>query len=42
LELLKRAKEKLWPAAPITNSSLMLTLAKMQAAEILEKPHKRR
>lgn len=38
LDLLKKAGERLWPAeSPPTNSTLVLTLAKMQAREILKK-----
>jgi hypothetical protein len=37
LGLLRQAAEKMWPGMPITNSTLLLTLAKLQAQEILAK-----
>jgi uncharacterized protein (DUF1778 family) len=37
LALLKKAAEKLWPGMPISNSTLLLTLARLKAEEILKK-----
>jgi hypothetical protein len=37
LALLRKAAEKLWPGMPITNSTLVLTLARLKAEEILKK-----
>jgi hypothetical protein len=43
LELLKAAGEAMWPQAPVSNSALVLSLAKMKAQEILAgSGHKRR
>jgi hypothetical protein len=39
--MLRKAGEALWPGMPITNSTLLLTLAKMKAEEILKSPRKR-
>jgi uncharacterized protein (DUF1778 family) len=36
LALLRKAAEKLWPGMPITNSTLLLTLARLKAQEIIE------
>jgi hypothetical protein len=36
LALLRKAAEKLWPGMPITNSTLVLTLARLKAQEVLE------
>jgi hypothetical protein len=33
---LKQASDKLWPGAPITNSSIVLGLAKLGAASVLK------
>jgi hypothetical protein len=35
--LLKRAKDKLWPGAPVTRSSYVLALAKLGAETALKK-----
>jgi len=35
LDLLHRAAERLWPSVPITKSTLLLSLAKMKAGEVL-------
>jgi hypothetical protein len=40
LALLRKASEKLWPGMPITNSTLVLTLARMKAQEIVEQKRK--
>lgn len=37
LALLRKAAEKLWPGVPLTNSTLLLTLARMKAEEILKR-----
>jgi len=37
LAILRKAAEKQWPGVPITNSTLLLTLAKTKADEILKK-----
>ncbi len=37
LALLRKACDRLWPGAPVTNSTLLLVLAKQRAEEILEK-----
>ena len=36
LKMLRRAAEVLWPNAPITNSTMVLTLARLKAQEILK------
>jgi len=41
LALLRKAADRLWPGMPITNSTLLLTLARLKAQEILE-PHSRK
>jgi hypothetical protein len=40
LALLRKAAERLWPGMPITNSTLVLTLAKAKAHEVLEQKRK--
>jgi len=35
LALMRKAAEKLWPGMPITNSTLLLTLARLKAQEVL-------
>lgn len=41
LALLRKAAEKLWPGMPITNSTLLVTLARLKAQDIIEgKPKK--
>jgi len=35
LDLLHRAAERRWPGVPLTKSTLLLTLAKLKAEEIL-------
>ena len=37
LAMLKKACETIWPGAPLTNSTLLLALAKQRAEEILKK-----
>ena len=39
--LLRRAADKLWPGAVITNSGIVLGLAKMAASNLLGKTHKK-
>jgi hypothetical protein len=41
LALLRKAADTLWPGMPITNSTLLLTLARLKAEEILKSPRKR-
>jgi hypothetical protein len=41
LKLIRKASEALWPGMPITNSTLLLTLARLKAQEILKNPGKR-
>jgi len=38
--LLKRAADELWPRAILTNSSILLGLAKIHAEEVLGVQHK--
>ena len=41
LDLLHRAAERLWPRMPITKSTLLLSLARLKAEEVLaSKPKK--
>ena len=41
LELLQRAAHRQWPGVPLTKSTLLLTLARLKAEEILSsKPKK--
>ena len=40
LALMRKAAEKLWPGMPITNSTLVLMLAKAKAQEVLEQRKK--
>ena len=37
LALLRKACDTLWPGAPLTNSTLLLVLAKQRAEEILKR-----
>jgi uncharacterized protein (DUF1778 family) len=37
LQLLRQAAERQWPGLELTNSTLLLTLAKLKAAEIMGK-----
>jgi hypothetical protein len=41
LSLLRKAADRLWPDMPITNSTLLLTLARLKAEEILKSPRKK-
>ena len=41
LRLLRKAVDKLWPGMPIANATLVLTLARQRAVEILKRPKKR-
>ncbi len=36
LKLMREAAEQIWPGVPLTNSTLLLTLAQHKAIEILE------
>jgi len=36
LELMRRAAEQTWPDVPLTNSTLLLTLAHKQALQLLD------
>lgn len=40
--LLRKAADRLWPGAVISNSGILLGLAKMAAAEVLSKNTKKR
>lgn len=40
LDLLHRAAERLWPRMPITKSTLLLSLARLKAEEVMAKPKK--
>ena len=42
LRLIQKAAETLWPGMPITNSTLLMTLAKQRAEEILAKTPRKR
>jgi len=35
LKLIRKAADALWPGMPITNSTLLLTLARLKAEEVL-------
>ncbi len=35
LKLIRKAADTLWPGMPITNSTLLLTLARLKAEEVL-------
>ena len=37
LKAMRQAAERIWPGMPLTNSTLLLTLAKQKADEILQK-----
>jgi hypothetical protein len=41
LRLLRKAADTLWPGMPIANATLVLTLARQRADEILKTPRKR-
>ena len=41
LKLIRKAGEALWPGMPITNSTLLLTLARLKAEEIIKTTRKR-
>lgn len=42
LALLKRAADKMWPGAVLTNSGIVLGFAKLAAQQILDAKEKRR
>jgi hypothetical protein len=42
LKLLRKAAQTQWPGIPVTNSTLLLTLAKLKATEILKARKKAR
>jgi uncharacterized protein (DUF1778 family) len=43
LDLMRRAAERVWPGVPLSNSTLLLVLARSKAQEILNSnPHPKR
>jgi uncharacterized protein (DUF1778 family) len=41
LKLMRKAGEMLWPGLPISNATLVLTMARQRAEEVLGRPRKK-